>query len=416
MSNTSHNINNIAIVGSGIAGLTAAYLLHKRYKITVFEANDYIGGHTNTVDVTTASGRYAVDTGFIVFNQRTYPNFIKLLDKLNVAKQKSNMSFSFSSADLGLEYSGDSINSLFAQRKNSINPRFYRLLIDIWRFNRHANRFLQHPDYTITLAEFSQHGCYHRWFNQTYLYPLASAIWSTPAVQVADMPAYFVLQFYANHGLLTLCDRPQWYVIKHGSAQYVKRLIAPFADRIYTNTPVTRIERHQNTVKIMTDQEEQSFDAVVMACHSDQVLAMLAEPSEAENRILSAMQYLPNRAVLHTDKRYMPQRHRAWASWNYLHRNNTTLTYYMNKLQSIDAPESFLVSINPHDIAPQHIIKTIDYAHPLYNRASMQAQQQHHHINNQQRTFYVGAYWGNGFHEDGVNSSLQALAPLGVAL
>ncbi len=412
-----NDIKTVAIVGSGIAGLTAAYLLQQRYQITVFEQNNYVGGHTNTVNVATNSGDYAIDTGFIVFNDQTYPNFIKLLSKLNVAKQKSNMSFSFSSKALQLEYCAETINSLFAQRKNLLRFKFYRLLADVYRFNNAAKKFLRTP-HNILLKDFVAQKNYHHWFKQTYLTPMAAAIWSTPPTQVDNIPAQFILQFYQHHGLLNLLKRPQWYVIKGGSQRYVNQLIKPFADRIHVNTPIMRIKRQADGVTLITDNSEQHFDAVVMACHSDQALKLLAKPSAIEEKILSAIPYVTNHVTLHTDHNVLPTQQRAWASWNYQHQDDTktSLTYYMNKLQSIQAPENFCVSVNQSNINESKILNEFVYAHPTYNQQSVAAKAQHDMINYRNRTFYVGAYWGYGFHEDGVVSSLQALAPLGLSL
>lgn len=410
-------MKKIAIIGSGISGLTAAHLLHKQFDITLFEKNDYLGGHTHTVDVNTEHGDYAVDTAFIVFNPKTYPNFIKLLEQLNVAIQTSNMSFSFSSEQHGLEYSGDGLNQLFAQRKNIYNLKFLRLLKDIYSFNRSAKAFLMSPKDEL-LEDFVSKKRYGNWFTPCYLIPLAAAIWSSPPQDIGQIPAQFILDFYHNHGLLDLFKRPQWYVIKGGSREYIRALTKPFADNILLNTPVNHVIRHDDRVVIETTQDQYTFDGVVMACHSDQALQLLANPSDDEQRILSAIPFFDNNVILHTDHRVLPNSQRAWASWNYRqnHDQKPSLTYYMNKLQSIEAPVSFCVSVNEEDIAEDKIIDTYHYQHPMYSKESVAAKAQHGLINNTQRTFYCGAYWGNGFHEDGVVSSLQALAPLGVSL
>ena len=411
------SIKSIAIIGTGISGLTAAHLLHPKYDITLFESNDYVGGHTNTIDVERENKSFSIDTGFIVFNEKTYPNFIKLLNALNVEKQQSNMSFSFSSNRLGLEYSGDTINSLFAQRVNLISPKFYKLLNDIHHFNKKAKLFIQ-TDNNMTLDEYSKKQKYSEDLHECYINPLASAIWSTPGNKVGNMPAKFILDFYANHGLLDLKNRPMWYVIKNGSKEYVKKIIKPFSNKILLNDEVHNIKRTDSSVTITTRNGVASFDAVVMACHSDQALNLLENPSDLEQEILSSIQYTKNTAILHTDINALPKNKRAWASWNYIQncKNQASLTYYMNKLQSIKSSEDFCVSINNTDIDSRKIIKTIQYAHPLYDQKSVNAKKSHHLINNKNRTFYVGAYWENGFHEGGVVSSLTALASLGAVL
>lgn len=413
-----NDIKKIAIIGSGISGLTAAHLLHEKYDISIFEVNNYIGGHTNTVIIDKECGNYAVDTGFIVFNKKTYPNFIKLLDKLDVEKQESNMSFSFSSQVHGLEYSGNTLSSMFSQRKNVFNPKFYRLLKDIYSFNKRIYKLLEKNINLTTLKKFVEQERYGSYFEACYLNPLASAIWSTPTKYVSNMPASFVFNFYANHGLLDIIDRPQWYVIKGGSNQYVKKIIKPFFNAIRLNEAVRNIKRYNCFVEIETNSSSERFDAVVLSCHSDQALQLLDMPTPNELRILKSIPYIQNKAVLHTDSTILPKSKRAWSSWNYLHQNEdvASLTYYMNKLQSLTTKEDFLVSINNDNIDESKIIQSFDYAHPLYSESSVEAKKQHDIINHKNRTFFTGAYWGNGFHEDGVNSSLKALSGLGVAL
>ena len=412
-----NNLKTIAIIGSGISGLTAAHLLHKKYDIHVFEKNNRIGGHTNTITVEEDHQSIAIDTGFIVYNDHTYPNFIRLLKAIGVKGQQSNMSFSYSSHTGSLEYSGDTVNTLFAQRKNVFKPSFYALLNQILTFNRCARRFL-HNTNNLTLNEFLDHHKISRACRDHYIYPLASAIWSTPMINVGDMPARFIILFYHHHGLLSVKDRPQWRVIQRGSKSYVDALTQPFYNKIQTNTPVKQIIRHQDAVEVVTENESRSFDAVIMACHSDEALALLADPSPAESNILEKIKYCTNQAILHTDHTQLPREKRAWASWNYRQSglNQATLTYYMNKLQSLDSETPYCVTLNNPNIPASHIIKTIDYAHPLYDQESVNARKGHAEINHINRTFYVGAYWGNGFHEDGVQSSLKALAQLGVQL
>ena len=419
MLSESNNFKRIAIVGSGISGLTAAHLLHPHYDITVFEANDYVGGHSHTVDVSVAKQTFAVDTGFIVYNKKTYPNFCALLNKLNIVGEKSSMSFSFSSAQFDLEYAATSFTALFAQKKNLCRTNFYKLIRDIIRFNQEAKKRLNNLDDTTTIGDFLTAGCYSHWFCEAYLKPMAAAIWSSPPEFVLSMPLNFLLSFYANHGLLNNFKRPQWYVIPGGSTHYVHRLIEPFQEKIRLATVVQRIKREKAHVAVVTDQGSHCFDAVVLACHSDEALKLLNDPSAEEQAVLSAIPYKMNKVVLHTDVNLMPQRNKAWASWNYLHSdgNSATLTYYMNKLQNIVSKIPLLVTVNPcRPISEDKILEQYSYAHPQFDVIAEQAKIKHSLINNQQRTFYCGAYWYNGFHEDGVKSALQALNPLGVKL
>lgn len=412
------SFKRIAIVGTGISGLMAAYLLHPKYEVTLFEQGNYVGGHTHTVLVPENNKRYAIDTGFIVFNPKTYPNFVRLLHQLKVPIQKSNMSFSFSSDQLGLSYSGDSLRGLFAQKKNLLNLKFYRLIKDIACFNKVARVFIQKPDSHVRLVDWIRGKNYGNYFKAGYLKPLASAIWSMPAEKVLDMPAKFMLDFYANHGLLDLINKEKWYVIQGGSSNYVQKMTAAFADKIHLNEKVLCVKRQDTCVTVVTDRRVATFDAIVMACHSDQALALLDHPTETEVQILEAIPYVQNKAVLHTDIQALPKRKSAWASWNYLQdrTGRASLTYYMNKLQAIKSDTHFCVSINPPPIQADKIIKTCTYAHPLYSLAGIAAKLHHHLINAKNRTFYVGAYWGYGFHEDGVLSSLKALYTLGVSL
>lgn len=411
------SVEKIAIIGSGIAGLTAAHLLHKKYQITVFEQASYVGGHAHTIDVPTKQGSYAIDTGFIVFNKRTYPLFTQLLHTLGVDYQASDMSFSFQSEALQLEYAGSSVRSLFAQKRNLLNPRFYRLLYDIQRFHRDARDFLTCPDNSV-LREFLSARHYSEWLWDTYVLPMTAAIWSSPPGDVLNMPARFMLQFYQQHGLLSINDRPQWYVITGGSREYVKKIIAPWVSQIQLNTPVRSVLRDAHQVTVVSDETQASFDAVVFACHADQALALLTQPTVPEREILSALRFCDNRVVLHTDNRVLPRQRPAWASWNYhqAQHQQASLTYYMNQLQGIQTEQDFCVSVNHTTIAEDAIIAKCNYTHPIYSTASLAASARHEEINHKNRSYYVGAYWGNGFHEDGVVSSLQALAPFGVRL
>jgi predicted NAD/FAD-binding protein len=405
----------IAIVGTGIAGNVAAYHLHREHDIIVFEAGRHIGGHTHTHDIEIAGRLYAVDTGFIVFNDWTYPHFVRLLDEMGVASQPSSMSFSVRVEGRDLEYNGTSLNRLFAQRRNLLRPSFYRMIREILRFNREAPRLLDASDDSLTLGAYLRAQGYHREFIEHYLVPMGAAIWSTDPRRLLDFPARFLVRFFHNHGMLSINDRPTWRVIRGGSREYVKRLTAPFRNRIRLNTPVTAIRRRSSHVEIETGESPpQRFDAVFIATHSDQALRLLADPSPLEREVLGAITYQKNEVVLHTDTRLLPRRKRAWAAWNYhvpaQPSEGVAVTYNMNILQGLDAPVTFCVTLNrTADIDPRKILKRLTYHHPLFTPAAVAAQRRQAELNGVRRTFYCGAYWRFGFHEDGVVSALAAL-------
>ena len=408
----------IAIIGTGIAGNVAAYRLSRDHDITVYEADSRIGGHTHTVDVVAGSQRWAVDTGFIVFNDVTYPNFIALLDELGVESQPSDMSFSVSNRNSGLEYNGASLNALFAQRSNLLRPSFYRMLMDILRFNREAPALLDDPAGSILLGDYLDANGYSREFVEHYIVPMGAAIWSATPEGMRGVPAAFFVRFFHNHGLLSVNDRPTWRVIKGGSRRYVEKLVAGHRDRIRLNAPVEWIRRHPEFIHVKArGAEPERYDRVFLACHSDQALRLLADPTPQEREVLGAIDYQHNEAVLHTDASLMPRRRRAWAAWNYHvprgaenREGKVMLTYNMNILQSLDAPEQFCVTLNNSQaIDPGKVIQTIDYSHPIFTERALAAQQRQREINGARRTYFCGAYWRYGFHEDGVVSALSAL-------
>lgn len=408
----------IAIIGTGIAGNVAAYKLAKQHDITVFEADNRIGGHTNTVDVVAAGQKWAVDTGFIVFNDVTYPHFIALLDELGVESQPSEMSFSVRSERRPLEYNGASLNALFAQRSNLFRPSFYRMLLDILRFNREATALLDDPENTITLGDFLSENGYSQQFVEHYIVPMGAAIWSATPDGMRSVPAAFFVRFFHNHGLLSVDDRPTWRVIKGGSRNYLDKLTGGHRDRIRLNCAVEWIRRHPQYIEVKARGAEiERYDRVFLACHSDQALALLADPTSQEQEVLGAIAYQQNEAVLHTDDSLMPRRRRAWAAWNYHipggHADpggKVALTYNMNILQGLDAPLEFCVTLNhTHAIDPQKIIQVIQYAHPVFTQQAVAAQQRHREVNGARGTYFCGAYWRNGFHEDGVVSALAAV-------
>jgi len=401
----------IAIIGTGISGLTAAWHLHREHDLTLFEANDYMGGHTNTVEVEVRGRRYAVDTGFIVFNDWTYPNFIALLKQLGIVSQPTLMSFSVRCERTGLEYNGENLNTLFAQRRNLLRPSFHRMIRDILRFNREAPTLLE-SERDLSLVAWLREGNYSREFTDHYILPMAAAIWSAEPGLMGAMPARFFVRFFNNHGLLSVNDRPQWWVIHGGSRTYVEPLTAPFRDRIRLNCPVEWVRRHPTQVQVKpSGGPAERFDEVIIATHSDQALRLLADPTPREREILGAIPYQENEAVLHTDARLLPRRKLAWAAWNYhlpmQPRERVAVTYNMNILQGLDAPDTFCVTLNRSDaIDPASILYRTTYHHPLFTEAGVEAQTHRDEISGVNRTWYCGAYWSYGFHEDGVNSGL----------
>ena len=402
----------IAVVGTGIAGMVAAYLLSDEHELVVFESEDYVGGHTHTIDVALNGQTYAVDTGFIVFNEKTYPNFIQLMKRLGIAWQLSNMSFSVQCKKTGLEFSPSSLNSLFIQRKNLLRPSFYRMIFDIFKFRRESEALLKSDDYNLTLEKFLIAKNFSRLFIEHFIMPMGGAIWSADPVKFKEFPALYFAQFFKNHGFLNVRHQPQWLVIKGGSKQYVAPLTRRFADRIRINCPVKSIRRHSDYVSVQAaNAEPERFDQVVIATHSDQALAMLDDATETEKDILGAIPYQDNYTVLHSDESVLPRKKAAWASWNYhipqAEMGRVALTYDMNILQSLDAPVEYCVTLNlPDTVDPAKKIKEMHYHHPVYNPKSLAARKRHEEINGVKRTYYCGAYWGYGFHEDGVNSAL----------
>lgn len=408
----------IAIVGAGVSGLVAASRLAKRHDVTVFEASDWIGGHTHTVDVEHEGRRYAVDTGFIVYNDRNYPSFGALLAEHRVKTRPTRMTFGFASARTGLEYSGSSLDGLFAQRRNLVRPAFWGMLAEVLRFFRAARALLAQPDPSLSLGDFLDREGFARAFQEEHLLPMGAAIWSCPPDRMRAFPAVSFARFFANHGLLQLRDRPQWRVIEGGSARYVEALVAGFRDRIRLETPVVSVRRWREGAELeLPGGELATFDGVVFACHSDQALAILADATPAEKEVLGAIRYQANEVVLHTDESLLPVEPRARAAWNYHvgeHVSGTpdaaaTVTYDMNALQGIDAPVSFLVTLNSGDrIDPSLVIDEYTYAHPIFDADAIAAQKRHASLGRGLRTSYCGAYWGYGFHEDGVVSGLAA--------
>ena len=412
----------IAVIGGGISGMLAARLLSDDHDVHLFEAESHVGGHTHTVDVEVRGTRYLADTGFMVFNDRTYPNFIRMLDWLEVPSRASDMSFSVRCDRTGLEYQGGTLLGLFAQRKNLFRPSFYRMLGDILRFNREAPSLLDAEDESITLDDYLRDHQYSTQFVNHYLVPMGASIWSTPPGKFRQFPARYTVGFFRNHGLLQVRDRPQWKTILGGAVKYVEVLLQPLADRVRLNCPVERVQRQAEQV-VVTPRggDPEIFDSVVMAAHSDQSLAMLADPSPAEEAILGAIPYQENEIVLHTDTSVLPRKRRAWASWNYYmsaaEEPDVTLTYNLNQLQGHRSAEPILETLNPAiTIDPAKVLARMTYHHPIYSVPAIDAQRRYAEINGQRGTYYCGAYWGYGFHEDGVRSALAVADCFGKSL
>jgi predicted NAD/FAD-binding protein len=403
----------IAIVGTGISGLVAAHKLAPEHEIVVYEASERIGGHTHTVPVEADDGTHWIDTGFIVFNDRNYPNFEALLEELGVASQPSHMGFSVADGRGRFEYSGTPWG-LFARPANLVSPSFLGMLRDWRRFNREARALIGMNGTAPSLGAWLEQQGFSRHFVERLIVPQASAVWSADPEQMWSFPASFMAEFFENHGMYSLRGRPKWRTVSGGSRSYVEAIVAPWRDRVRTGAPVRRIERLGERVRIEAEGcESEEFDQVVVATHSDQALAMLGDPSAAEREVLGAIPYQRNEAVLHTDASVMPRRRAAWSSWNF-HLGETgrgtTVTYWMNKLQNLRARRNYFVTLNRGDeIDPEKTIRTISYDHPVYTKEGVAAQSRHAEISGPaHRTHYVGAYWGWGFHEDGVVSALRA--------
>lgn len=424
----------IAIIGSGISGLTCAYLLNNQHDVHLFEANDYLGGHTQTTPVAAGGKTYPVNTGFIVFNDWTYPNFIELMNQLRVASEASDMSFSVKHPTTDMEYNGHDFNSLFAKRRNLLNPKFWLMLRDILRFNKETRAELAADEISRdeTLGHYLNRKGYGDYFRRYYIIPMGSAVWSASEEMMMSFPLYFFIRFFNNHGMLSVDDRPQWRVISGGSQTYVKAIqdLLP-EENVYISTPVTSVMRNDRGAIVTflenSTPQTQQFDEVIFSCHSDQALAMLQDATADEQNVLGAIPYQMNDVVLHTDASVLPKRQAAWAAWNYhiddaevsgKKRDTAAVTYYMNRLQNFDdSPEHFCVTLNKtDDIDPQKIIRAFQYAHPVFTMEGMAAQQQHSLINNKRHSHFCGAYWLNGFHEDGVNSALRVCESFGINL
>jgi len=410
----------IAIIGSGISGLTLAYYLDKKYNVTLFEKEDRIGGHTHTHTLKINQDIIKVDSGFIVFNKKTYPNFIKLLKELKVSYQPSSMSFSVQSTLNRLEYAGNNLKTLFAQKKNLLNIYFWRLLWEILKFNKLAKKILQKPELieNLTIQEFVNKHNFSEYFLDNYLLPMSSAIWSSSYKDIKKFSLLFFLNFLNNHGMININDRPQWLTIKNGSETYVQKIVSQLKGKIKLNSTISNVYRNNGKCIIEINKKKLKFDFVFFACHADQALKLIKNPNLLEKNILGSFKYSSNKAVLHQDTNLMPKNKSIWSAWNYIIKNKTTsqarVTYNMNILQSISPKNDLLVSLNSdHDINPKAILKSMDYTHPIFNLNTYLNQKQQHLVCKDGFAF-SGAYWGNGFHEDGVVSALNAIKYSGI--
>lgn len=404
---------SIAIIGSGISGLVVAHRLHREHDLTIYEAGSHVGGHTRTLTVEHEGRLIPVDTGFIVFNTRNYPRFTALLDELGVESQPTTMSFSVRDDASRFEYGGGSLNAIIAQRRNVLRPRFWRMIAGFRRFASEAPRAIERGDEWTALGAYLKRERYPRAFGEHLIVPMAAAIWSTPDADILGLPLGFFVRFFSNHGMLSVRGRPVWRTIVGGSRVYVERLIEPFRDRILLNTPVRSVVRTADGVLVRTTTDERRFDEVVLACHADQALRMLADPSAAEREVLGALPYRPNDAVLHRDESLLPRRRRAWSAWNYTARahrgadgQSVAVTYDMEILQRLGARRHLCVTLNDAEsIDPACILDRHAFEHPAFDASAIRAQARHAEISGINRTHYCGAYWFNGFHEDGVRSA-----------
>lgn len=404
----------IAVIGGGVSGLASAYYLAKKHDVTMFEANHYMGGHTDTHRIRVAGLDYNVDTGFIVFNEQNYPNFTALLTELRVSSQPTEMSFSVSNSLSGLEYNATNLNKLFCQRRNLLNPRFYKMLLDISRFYREAPNVLVMPDNGQTLADYLQQHRYSKVFIEDHLLPMACALWSGPRDTIAAFPVRYFVNFMHNHTMLNMSNRPQWRTIENGSKSYVDKLIANTDAKMHKGSKVQRVSRDASGVSVRVNGESYRFDKVVFATHSDQALHLLEKPSTPEIEILGQIAYQTNEILLHSDTSILPKKRAAWASWNARVcpelAEQCTVSYHMNTLQNLSAPLEFIVSLNSgQHVDPAKVFLSRRYEHPVYTQQTLLAQQRWSDIAGEQHSYFCGAYWGWGFHEDGVKSALRVV-------
>ena len=410
----------IAIIGGGISGLTCGWLLHRHHDVTLFEGGERAGGHSNTVSAEYEGESQSIDTGFIVCNDRTYPQFLALLEQLDVTPVPTTMSFAVRCDKTGIEYCGSSLGGLFAQRSNIASPGFLRMIADILRFNAAGMKDADQVSSDMTVAEYVRRKRFGSRFTDHYLYPMGAAIWSCPLGTFSEFPIAFILKFYRNHGLLQIRNRPQWYTIPGGSRTYVDRLIQPWDNSIRTRTPVKSVIRSENSVRVLTEASDETFDEVIFACHSDTALSLLDAPSQTEEEVLSAFPYEMNDVILHADEQVLPRRRSAWAAWNYRipqqEQQRPTVTYNMNILQHLKSRHTYCVTLNDADsIRSDRILSRHRYSHPVFSLSQSEMQGRHDDLIRADRTSFCGAYWKNGFHEDGVASATRVCRAFGIA-
>ena len=401
----------IAVVGSGISGLSAAFYLSKKYKVDLFEQDDHFGGHSYTYDIKKNNKTIPVDLGFIVFNELTYPNLIKFFNELSVPYEKSDMSFSVSIQDSDIEYGGRGLKAIFANKLNVFNLNFLRMIKEIMSFYQTAPTLIKKNLNNETLGGYLDKSNLSKYFIEYHIIPMVAAIWSMPFKKARDMPLKLFLNFFINHGLFKLKNRPQWYTVTNRSRAYVKKVLSTISGEVFKHYKVTEINRNEDNVRINIGSEYMNYDQVVLASHADQSLEILKDSSEEEKRILSKFKYVSNVAILHTDERLMPKRKLAWSSWNSISKGNQTcVTYWLNNLQNLKCDNNFFLTLNPiYKISNNDIVKKINFTHPYFNLETLKYQKDLHLLQGKKRTWYCGSYFGYGFHEDGIKSSIEMI-------
>ena len=399
----------IAVIGSGISGLSASYYFSKKYKVDLFEQDDHFGGHSYTYDIKEDNKIIAVDLGFIVFNEQTYPNLIRFFNELNVPFEKSNMSFSVSIKDTNVEYGGSGFNAIFANKKNLLNFKFLKMINEIINFYKTAPSLINTETSNVTLGDYLKSSKLSKYFIEYHIIPMVAAIWSMPFQKAKEMPLKLFLNFFTNHGLFKLKNRPQWYTVSNRSRTYVKKVLEKISGEVFKNYKVSKILRNENNVRILIGNEYQDYDHVILASHADQSLELLDDPSLEESEILKKFTYVSNEAYLHRDENLMPIRKSAWSSWNSISKNeNTCVTYWLNKLQNLNSEKNYFLTLNPvQAIDKNKIIKKIHFTHPYFNKDNVALQKDLHKLQGKKRTWFCGSYFGYGFHEDGLKSSKE---------
>ena len=399
----------IAVIGSGISGLSASYYFSKKYKVDLFEQDDHFGGHSYTYDIKEDNKIIAVDLGFIVFNEQTYPNLIRFFNELNVPFEKSNMSFSVSIKDTNVEYGGSGFNAIFANKKNLLNFKFLKMINEIINFYKTAPSLINTETSNATLGDYLKSSKLSKYFIEYHIIPMVAAIWSMPFQKAKEMPLKLFLNFFTNHGLFKLKNRPQWYTVSNRSRTYVKKVLEKISGEVFKNYKVSKILRNENNVRILIGNEYLDYDHVILASHADQSLELLDDPSLEESEILKKFTYVSNEAYLHSDENLMPIRKSAWSSWNSISKNeNTCVTYWLNKLQNLNSEKNYFLTLNPVEaIDKNKIIKKIHFTHPYFNKDNVALQKDLNKLQGKKRTWFCGSYFGYGFHEDGLKSSKE---------